>query len=302
MTGSVRIVQLSDTHFLEDGEEAEGGFSYDTAEAFDAVHAHVDGASKADLVVITGDIADHGRPAQYQRAASAFERFVAPVNTCPGNHDQDAAFTVGMGRPQIGTSRVIEAGAWSFLFVDSNAGVMVPHESGRHVDPTDYSDRLHRNGALGERESTWIRDMCTAASTPNVFVWVHHPPEPPIGMIDEPEYAQEWRSLLIDLPMIKGFGGGHTHWPAEYEFEGRPVHLCPALKNNFDIAAATLLPPGYRTYEFAEDGTFSGQAHLVDDDRWPRHRIGRTVLALLKGEMSFEQFDERVAARKARDA
>jgi hypothetical protein len=43
----IRVAQLSDTHFLEKCDNAEGGFGYDTAEAFEAVrgmaggHTHV---------------------------------------------------------------------------------------------------------------------------------------------------------------------------------------------------------------------------------------------------------------------
>jgi len=117
----IRVAHLSDTHFLAEGEHAEGGFAYDTGEAFEAVRDHLTNYRPHDLIVVTGDIADHGRPAQYQRAAAAFAQLDAPVNVCPGNHDQDIAFTMGMGRPGVGTSRAIEVGGWCFLFVDSNA-------------------------------------------------------------------------------------------------------------------------------------------------------------------------------------
>lgn len=299
---SIRIAQLSDTHFLEAGEEPEGGFAYDTGQAFDAVFDHMAQLDSHDLIVVTGDVADHGRPAQYRRAADAFSRFAAPVNVCPGNHDQDVAFTAGLGRPTIGSSRVIEAGAWCFLFVDSNAGVMVPDPSGRHVDPSDYGDRLHRNGALGERETSWVRDMCATTEAEHIFIWLHHPPDAPVALSADPPYAEEWRNLVGDLASVRGFGGGHTHVPDAYEFEGRPVFVSPSLKNNFDLAANTLLPPGYRTYEFAADGTISDELHLVDDPRWPRNPMGRAVTALLHGELTWDQFDEIVARKRAEAA
>ncbi len=299
MTNTVRVAQLSDTHFLEEGSEAEGGFAYDTAEAFDAVFAHIGSHAPHDLVVVTGDVADHGRPAQYRRAADAFGRFASPVNVCPGNHDQDATFTAGLGRPAVGTSRAVEAGPWCFLFVDSNAGVMVPHPSGRHVDPMNYDDRLHGNGSLGEREASWVRDMCATTEAEHVFIWLHHPPDAPVGLTEDAAYAEEWRTLIVDLPAVRGLGGGHTHVPAEYDFEGRPVFVSPSLKNNFDLVANTLLPPGYRTYDFAADGTVTSDVHLVDDPRWPRHPIGRAVASLLRGELSWEQFDEIVARKRA---
>lgn len=299
---AIRVVQLSDTHFLEDDAEPEGGFAYDTAAAFDAVFDHAGAAAGADLVVVTGDIADHGRVAQYHRAARAFERFEAPVNVCPGNHDQDVTFTLGMGRPRIGTSRVIEAGDWCFLFVDSNAGVMVPDGVGRHIDPPDPDARLHRNGSLGSREQAWIRAMCDATSAPHIFIWVHHPPAAPVGLTADAAYDAEWAELLPKLPKVRGLGGGHTHVPGDHVFGDHAVFVSPALKNNFDLGARTFLPPGYRTYEFASDGAITSDTRLVDDDRWPRSPMPRSVVALLTGELSTSEFNEIVARRQAANA
>ena len=293
----IRVAQLSDTHFLEEGAIAEGGFAYDTGQAFEAVRDHLTNYRPHDLIVVTGDIADHGRAEQYQRAANAFAQLDAPVNVCLGNHDQDLAFTMGMGRPGVGTSRVSEVGAWCFLFVDSNSGVMVPNETGRLVDPDDYDDRLHRNGALGERETSWIRDMCATTTAQHVFIWLHHPPASPVGLSQDDEYTAEWRALLGDLTNVRGMAGGHTHVPDAYHFEDVPIFVSPALKNNFDLTAKTMLPPGYRTYEFTPDGSVSSNVHLVDDERWPRHPLGRAVMSLMQGELTWGQFDEIVARK-----
>jgi len=294
----IRVAQLSDTHFLENGEAAEGTFAYDTAEAFEAVAADLAEQEPFDLITVTGDVADHGRAGQYQRAATAFARLDSPVNVCPGNHDQDALFTASMARPTVAISRAMELGPWCFLFVDSNAGVLIETDDGRRVDPKEYEDRLHRNGALGDREANWVRDMCAATSAEHVFVWLHHPPDPPMGLTNDADYAAEWRALIADLPNVRGFAGGHTHVPDEYDFEGRPVFVSPAFKNNFDMENETTLPPGYRTYKFFADGTVSSEVHLMEDPRWPRHPLGRAVMALLRGELTFDEFSE-IVARKA---
>lgn len=300
----LRVAQLSDTHFVEPGAAAEGGFAYDTSAAFDAVLEGVGGAAAGlaatpfDLVTVTGDVADHGRSEQYRVAAAAFRRIGTPVNVCPGNHDQDAMFSVGMGRPQIGTSRVVEAGSWCFLFVDSNAGMMRVDSSGRRVDPETYEERLHANGSLGAAEAAWISAMHDATSAEHVFVWVHHPPEPGTALADDPDYANEWRELVPSLPKLRGIGAGHTHVPAEYDFAGTPVFVAPSLKNNFDLAARTLLPPGYRSYEFGADGSVTSQVELFDDPRWPRHPMPRLVVALFNGEVDWDEFNA-IVARKA---
>ena len=298
MSDPIRVIQLSDTHFTEDGDVPEGGHSYDTDAAFDAVFSHLGDHGHHDLVVVTGDVADHGRPGQYRKAADSFARFDIPVIVTPGNHDQDAAFTAGIGRPGVATSRVVERGEWVFLFVDSSAGTMVEHSSGRYVDHDDYETRLHSHGSLGEREASWVRDMCGANGADHAFVWVHHPPGCPVPMIKGQQYTAEWLALVSSLPKIRGFGAGHTHIPDVYGFAGREVHVAPSFKNCFDLHNETWLPPGYRTYQFEADGTVSSELHLVDNDAWPRRPLGRALKALFAGEISFEQL-RQIAARRA---
>ena len=299
MSRAIRVVQLSDTHFLEEGAEPEGGHGYDTAEAFDAVLGHLGDQSGVDLVVVTGDVADHGRAEQYRRAADSFARFDVPVNVCPGNHDLDAAFGAGMGRPGVSTSRVILAGSWAFVFVDSSAGLMEPDESGVHIDPPG-EERLHSNGRLGPREAAWLTGVCDQTTAEHVFVWLHHPPAPGLPLSHDDDYEAEWARLLRGLPGVRGLGGGHTHVPNEYEFAGRQVFVAPSLKNNFDLETREWLPPGYRSYDFGADGSVTSQVHLIDDERWPRHPFGRALHALFMGELSHAELAEIVARRTAR--
>lgn len=296
MEPAVRVGHLSDTHFLEAGAPPEGGHAYDTAAAFDAVLEHLGDHDHLDLMVVTGDVADHGRPGQYELAAEAFARFAVPVNVCPGNHDLDRAFRAGIDGHAVGTSRVVELGAWTFLFVDSNAGQMVPDDAGDLVDPPGEV-RLHANGSLGDREASWIREACERTDAEHVFVWVHHPPGVPVPLVADEAYTAEWLGVLQAAPAIRGIGGGHTHIPSFHEVVDRPVFVAPSLKNNFDLVAETWLPPGYRTYEFGADGTISSDLHLVDDDRWPRRPFGRAIRSLFNGELTHAELAEIVARR-----
>lgn len=297
---TIRIGQLSDTHFLEPGEPPEGGFGYDIAAGFDLVRADMT-SHDLDLIVVTGDVADHGRPAQYRLALEAFERLDAPVLVTPGNHDQDAPFWVGMGAVNVSTPRVVHRENWCFAFVDSNVGLMVDDGDGHRVDP-DYHERLWGNGLLGPAEAAWLRQVCGTTDAEHVFVWVHHPPGIGNGAVGPTAaYETEWKSLLDDLPIIRGIGAGHTHVPMSIEFVGRPVHICPALKNNFDLEADTFLPPGWRSYRFEADGTVESTMELVDHERFPRHKLPRSVAALMHGDISHDEFEAIVARRRARD-
>lgn len=300
---SISVAQFSDTHFLADGEVAEGGFAYDTSAAFEAVRAGL-GDTSFDLITVTGDVTDHGRPDQYRVAAAALSQLNGPVNVCPGNHDQADAFAAGMGRPTVATSRVVEIGNWCFIFADSNAGVMTADESGRLVDPDDYEDRLHGNGSLGAAEVAWIRKMHDATLADHVFIWVHHPPAAGIGMIDSHDYDLEWLPLVKTEPLekLRGIGAGHTHVPDTYEFEGAPVFIAPSLKNNFDLTAETLMPPGYRRYEFGADGSIATEAHMFDEEQWPRRPMSRLVVSLFNGDIGWDDFNAIVARKTAERA
>ncbi len=300
MTGTIRVCQLSDTHFLEPGAEPEGGHGYDTSAAFASVLEHLGQPEDLDMVVVTGDVADHGRPEQYELAVEAFSRFSVPVNVCPGNHDFDTPFRSAVDRKHVQAPRVIEAGNWTFLFVDSSSGNMVLDQDQNLVDPPGQ-ERLHSNGLLGQQEMEWIRSTYQQLETDHVFIWLHHPPGVEVPMMVNEPYTAQWEALLADLPLVRGLGAGHTHIPDRYELGGRPIVVAPSFKNNFDLEADTWLPPGYRTYEFGPDGSVTSEVHLVDDDRWPRRPLGRALRSLFNGEITFEQLADIVARRTAAD-
>jgi 3',5'-cyclic-AMP phosphodiesterase len=88
------LVQLTDLHVVADGEELPGGV--DTAAVLvDALRAVEEAAIGPAALVLTGDLTEHGRPAQYRRLRSIVEpvaaRIGAPLVCAAGNHDDRAA-------------------------------------------------------------------------------------------------------------------------------------------------------------------------------------------------------------------
>ena len=73
---------------------------------------------------------------------------------------------------------------------------------------------------------------------------------------------------------------------------GRPIHQCPSLSVNIDFENFTTLPPGYRTYEFCDDGSINTEAHLVGEDRWPSSQLPEIACRLLRGEISYWEMQE----------
>lgn len=283
--------------------------AYDTEVAFERVFKHLTQSGVAeglDHIVVTGDVADHGRAEQYDIAAQSLGRFEVLVNLCPGNHDFDLPFRAGFednpsNTTNLSTNRVIEREGWAFLFVDSNSGMMVAGDGDAMVD-SDDGTRLHANGSLSDAEANWIAEACARTAAEHVFVWLHHPPGVENHFQAGPAYNQAWTELLADLPKVRGFGAGHLHMPTQWTIDDRPVFLGPSLKNNFSLDEGTWLPPGYRTYEFHPDGSIESQVHLVDDETlWPRLPIGRALRSFFTGELSGDELAEIVVRRQSQN-
>ena len=79
----VLLAQVSDLH-IDGGEER-------TARAERVMDYLAALPRPVDAVLVTGDVADHGQPAEYQTARELL-RGPAPVLACPGNHDRRASF------------------------------------------------------------------------------------------------------------------------------------------------------------------------------------------------------------------
>lgn len=292
MIGMFRVTQFSDMHFCTDPEAA----SRNTDDTWDAVFADAfdSGRPVPDLVVITGDIADNGTEAEYEKIAEKLARLPVPAVVCPGNHDRQEPFDAILPRPGISNRRTLRIGNWLFLFADSNADGRDRRADGLLVD---REDRTHAHGRFGDAEVAWIAAIVGRSDAEYAFVWTHHPPGA-FGFFHKADHDAEFARLVEMAPSIKGVGAGHTHTNTIHECAGRPIHQCPSLSVNLDFGEFFTLPPGYRTYEFAEDGSITSEAHLVEEDRWPRSPLAEPARQMLRGEISYEELMAQLAAER----
>src|SRR5262250_1590670 len=80
------VIQLSDPHILAPGELLYGRF--DTAEFLARSVAEINRLDPLpDVAVITGDLVDHGEPAEYEHLRALLSPLAMPVFVIPGNHD-----------------------------------------------------------------------------------------------------------------------------------------------------------------------------------------------------------------------
>ncbi|MEV7616780.1 metallophosphoesterase [Streptomyces sp. NPDC089799] len=205
------IAHLSDIHL----DTADGGRS---AARTRAVMDYLEGLPvDLDAVLVTGDIADHGRPDEYASARELLLGSRHPVLVCPGNHDDRTAFRTGLlGLPGSvePVNQVLRTAGCTIALCDSS----VPGED---------------EGFLSDGTLAWLEEVLagTPAGTP-VLVGFHHPPVE----LHTP-YVDQWRqfgeerlaALARRYPDLAGFLCGHTHTATATVFAGRPLLVAPGV-------------------------------------------------------------------------
>lgn len=232
------IAHVSDTHF-------DGGPR--NAERAARVLAYLSSLPRpADLVLVSGDIADHGLPHEYEQAAKTFAGLPG-TQTLPGNHDVRAAYRqVLLGEPPADgpVNRVVTVGGVVFALCDSS----IP---GRD------------DGRLDDETLTWLRGVLADASGAPVLVCLHHPPTPlhspfidALRLFDERPLAD----LIARHPNVVGVLCGHAHTPAASTFAGRPLLVAPGVASRLRMPWEGEDPP--LDYDMPPGLAF----HVLDDD------------------------------------
>ncbi|MFI5609136.1 metallophosphoesterase [Amycolatopsis sp. NPDC051903] len=200
---------------------------------------HLDGGERADAraaavldwlrnltrpveaVLVTGDIADHGLPAEYRRAAELFA-YPAPVLTCPGNHDVREAFRETLlGEPASAAPVNVAKDVNGVLLALCDS--TIPGEGA---------------GYLEDSTLAWLDETLAAHAGP-AFVAFHHPPlEVGVPLVDAIRQTGEDRlaEVLHRHPRVAAVLCGHVHTGAATTFAGVPVRIAPG------VVSGSLLP------------------------------------------------------------
>lgn len=233
------IAQLSDTHL--DGSNVR-------AERADRVVRYVNELDPpVDVVLLTGDIADHGRPEEYDDARVLVASCAPRVLSCPGNHDDRAAYRVrflGVPSSTEPANEVHHVAGALFAMCDST----IPGEDG---------------GFLADATLTWLDGVLGDAPDLPAFVCFHHPPVVlTVPYVDGIRQVGEQRlaEVIGAHPNVAAVICGHAHTAAASTFAGRPLIVGPGVVSTLTLPwepRETIdydLPPGIAF-------------HILDDER-----------------------------------
>jgi len=220
----LKLLQVSDCHLAADAAALYRGVSADAnlARLTPAVAAW-----RPAWLVLTGDLAEDGSAAAYQRIADWSVRFGCRVAWLPGNHDDPAVMASIFTAAGFEAGPLLDAGDWQLALLDSSW----PDDPAGEVDET----RLAALDAIDPRRPLGL--------------FVHHQPVPVrAAWIDKVGMRRPERlwSRLSRLRQLNFVAFGHVHQRFRGRQQGVECLACPSSAAN-SLPATTRFTAGETT-------------------------------------------------------
>ena len=214
-----------------------------------------------DVILVTGDLADHGLEAEYAEVAAELE-LEAPVLVLPGNHD---------------ISTPLRAGLAKLLTTDDAEGHPV-HQvrdvAGARFVLLDTSVPGENHGLLSAESLAWLSGVLAEPVDGPLFVAFHHPPvklQHPV--LDQwiLQSSDGFAEVLRGKP-VTALLAGHVHNGIASTFAGLPLLVAPGIRSTaplpFEPAAASGLvdltaPPGLALHVYVPDQPLITNYHFL---------------------------------------
>lgn len=240
------IAQITDTHL-----KAPGRLAYrrvDTAAMLARCVAQVVALDPPpDLIVMTGDLADLGRPEEYEHLKRLLAPLRAPLLAVPGNHDDRAAmraaFAAGGYLPAQGFLHFAVDGRFPLRIVGLDT--VVPGEG---------------RGELCAERLAWLeRTLADKPEAPTLLL-MHHPPfATGIGHMDDIGLTgrEAFANIVERHPQIEAILCGHLHRDIQTMVGGRRALTCPSPAHQVALdlrpgapSCFRMEPPGYMLHRW----------------------------------------------------
>ena len=180
-------------------------------------------APPPDVLLLSGDVADHGLDVEYEVAAELLSTVTIPFVTCPGNHDVRTRFVQHIGPAEsvtdVGDHRLVALNS----LVDAAEGDRIDH------------------GELTEDSLRLLQQALTAARP--TFVALHHPPvDLHVDLMDPIKLttADRLAKVLTQHDNVVAVLVGHAHTMASTAFAGVPVLVGGGLVSTVTTDAENL--------------------------------------------------------------
>lgn len=272
------IAQITDLHLSVEGGRIYGGRVDANAMTRRAVERLNDLSPQPDLVLVTGDIVDHGTAEEYAVARGILDTIAAPVTVMIGNHDEREAF-----RRELADYAPLPAEGFLHYVLESRP---------LRIVALDSTTPAHHGGEFCAERAAWLDARLTEQPDVPTLVALHHPPfNTGIAWMDGE--GTGWARQLLDVLArhrhVVRVICGHLHRPIIGEAAGHTVAVAPSVAHqvaldltpNADILENLpefeMEPAGFALHDW--DGA-TLRTHFAHVETWPRfHPISREILA-----------------------
>nr|WP_137677674.1 metallophosphoesterase [Parerythrobacter lutipelagi] len=170
-----------------------------------------------DLLVLTGDLTDHGDKDSFEKTAALLEVIPCPILPMVGNHDsREGLLHAFPDTPTEGgfVHYAHEQDGLRLLMLDTL-------EDGRH------------GGAFCTDRRDWLRGQLDAHRDTPTLIFMHHPPV--VSGVDwmDPDPDEDWIANFADAiaghDQILAIHCGHLHRPIQTTFRGVPLGVTASV-------------------------------------------------------------------------
>jgi len=240
-SGSISILQLTDLHILPNAGDKLLGI--DTEYYFHAVLEHAFAEQPHfDLLLLTGDLAQHPCLSSYQRILKSLAAYNIPCVCLPGNHDDYDLMQQVFNTAKVNCNKQVFLGNWQLISLNSQ----IPGEPG---------------GRLSHEELLFLENCLMANPNLHALIAVHHHCLPTYSIwmdIMMIENSPALLDLISKYPAVKAITTGHIHQAMDITTDSARVmgtpSTCFQFKPKSMVFSVDNTPPGYRIIRLYADG------------------------------------------------
>jgi len=253
------ICQITDTHIKLPGKLAYK--KVDTAAMLRACVAEVQTLNpQPDLIVMTGDLVDLGRPEEYAHLQEIIAPLTQPLYVVPGNHDardpMREAFKAGGYMPKSGFLQyAVEDWPLRLIGLDT----IIPGQGG---------------GELCAERLAWLDKTLAEKPEAPTLILMHHPPfETGIGHMDDIglKGAEGFAAVVAKHNQIELILCGHLHRTIHALVGGRATMTSPSPAHQVALdlrddapSRFRMEPPGFMLHRWRDGQLVSHVAPIGD--------------------------------------
>lgn len=255
------IAQITDTHIKLPGKLAYR--KVDTAAMLRRCVDELLGLKQQpDLILLTGDLVDLGRPAEYDHLKDILRPLRQRIIAIPGNHDERGAM-----RDAFRKDAYLPAAGFLQFAIDDyplrivGLDTLIPGQGG---------------GELCTERLAWLDATLAARPDTPTLVLMHHPPfQTGIGHMDKIglQGADGFAAVAARHAQIELVLCGHLHRTIRATVGGRPVLTCPSPAHQVALdlspdapSCFRMEPPGFMLHWWTGQGLVSHTATIGDYD------------------------------------